>query len=526
MTFSSCHFGWLQGRSRNDSTAFYQRGAEVNEKDLSSFSMCPDVIRKRTEVAFVRSTCKTAPGVDPVDRTERQSLREILIGSQTVSLHIDDRNRLQEHLSNSSILSSNTSFVFAAGRKHNFVFTGILSLIGNSILLFIALRKRHMLKPAEYFIVNLAISDLSMIITLLPLAIPSLFAHRWLFSQRWCNFYAFCGLLFGVCSLTNLTMLSIICCMKVCYPLYANGNRITSEFACLLTTSAWAYASIFAISPLVEWGHYGPEPYGTACCIDWKAPNSDAQAMSYIIVLFVFCYIVPSGIIMTSYTLILLTVNGSRRAVQRHMSPQRNLNNAHKLIVKLSVSVCIGFSAAWTPYAITAMWAALGNAEKVPPLAFALSALFAKSSTLYNPFVHLIFKPNFRNFLRKDWAHLLSLCRKQCGHWNNEVDLTLQTACDSITLNSFRDPNRFAHGYDACNTCTDTFEYFSNNTKSQGSAGSTSKADLLISSDDSQVHRTTKVTTLVMLTGSIASSIDNVEVSINVLPTKQINDLT
>ncbi|XP_062925637.1 opsin-5-like [Mobula hypostoma] len=401
---------------------------------------------------------------------------------------------------------------------------GILSLLGNGILLFIALRKRHMLKPAEYFIVNLAISDLSMIITLLPLAIPSLFAHRWLFSQRWCNFYAFCGVLFGVCSLTNLTMLSIICCMKVCYPLY--GNRITSEFACLLMTSAWAYASIFAISPLVEWGHYGPEPYGTACCIDWKAPNSDFQAMSYIIVLFVFCYIVPCGIIMTSYTLILLTVNGSRRAVQRHMSPQRNLNNAHKLIVKLSVSVCIGFSAAWTPYAVTATWAAFGNADKVPPLAFALSALFVKSSTLYNPFVHLVFKPNFRNFLRKDWAHLLSLCRKQCGQWNNEVGLTLQTACDQITLNSFRDPNRLAHGHDACNTCKDTFEYFSNNIKSQDSEGLTSKADLLIASDDSQVHRTTKVPTLVMLTGSIASPINNIEVSINVLPNKQTNDLT
>lgn len=37
-----------------------------------------------------------------------------------------------------------------------------------------------MLKPAEFFIVNLAISDLSMTVTLFPLATSSFFAHRYL----------------------------------------------------------------------------------------------------------------------------------------------------------------------------------------------------------------------------------------------------------------------------------------------------------------------------------------------------------
>ncbi|XP_078275342.1 opsin-5-like [Rhinoraja longicauda] len=400
---------------------------------------------------------------------------------------------------------------------------GIVSLFGNSILLFIALRKRHMLKPAEYFIVNLAISDIAMTLTLLPLAIPSLFAHRWLFSQRCCVYYAFCGVLFGISSLTNLTMLSIVCCMKVCYPAY--GNRITSEYTCILVSCAWAYASVFAISPLANWGHYGPEPYGTACCIEWKAPNLDSHAMSYIIVLFVFCYIIPCGIITTSYTLILLTVKGSRRAVQQHVSPQPNSTNAHNLIVKMSVAVCIGFSVAWTPYAITAMWAAFDNADEVPPLAFALSSLFAKSSTLYNPLVHLLFKPNFRKLLCKDLAYLLNLCRRQGRHWDNEVGLTLQAACDQAPLNSSRHPNGFAHGQDGSNSCANTFEFFSNTTKSHESGESASKASLLISSDDSQELRPMKLTTLVMLTGSKASpSVESIEVTIDSLPTKQTTD--
>lgn len=57
--------------------------------------------------------------------------------------------------------------------------------------------------------------------------------------------------------------------------------------------------------------------------------------MTYIVSLFAFCYVVPCTIIFTSYTFILLTVRGSRQAVQQHISPQTKTSNAHKLIIKV-----------------------------------------------------------------------------------------------------------------------------------------------------------------------------------------------
>lgn len=56
--------------------------------------------------------------------------------------------------------------------------TGVLSLLGNGMLLFVAYRKRSSLKPAEFFVVNLSVSDLGMTLSLFPLAIPSALAHR------------------------------------------------------------------------------------------------------------------------------------------------------------------------------------------------------------------------------------------------------------------------------------------------------------------------------------------------------------
>ncbi|KAM3838027.1 opsin-5-like [Diretmus argenteus] len=276
----------------------------------------------------------------------------------------------------------------------------LLSVLGNCILLLVGYRKRSSLKPAEFFVINLSISDLGMTLSLFPLAIPSAFSHRWLFSENTCQVYAMCGVLFGLCSLINLTALSLVCCLKVCFP--THGNKFSSSHACRLVVGVWCYASVFAVGPLAKWGHYSVEPYGTACCIDWHAPNHNLSALSYIVCLFLFCYALPCTIIFLSYTFILLTVRGSHQAVQQHVSPQTKITNAHALIVKLSVAVCIGFLGAWSPYAVVAMWAGFGDATQVPPAAFALAAIFAKSSTIYNPMVYLLFKPNFRKCLARD----------------------------------------------------------------------------------------------------------------------------
>ncbi|XP_055366371.1 opsin-5 isoform X2 [Betta splendens] len=291
---------------------------------------------------------------------------------------------------------------------------GVLSVLGNGTLLLVVYRKKSSLKPAEFFVVNLAVSDLSMSVTLFPLAIPSAFAHMWLFNTTACTVYAFCGVLFGLSSLTNLMVLSCVCWLKVCCPNY--GSKFSPCHAALLVAGVWCYAGVFAVGPLWGWGGYGEEPYGTACCIDWHAPGRDSAAMSYVVCLFFFCYVAPCAVIFLSYTFILLTVRGSRQAVQQHMSPQNKTTNAHALIIKLSVAVCIGFLTAWSPYAIVSMWAAFGNSAAVPPMAFAMAAIFAKSSTLYNPVIYLVFKPNFRKSLCRDVARCrTALCGRPCG---------------------------------------------------------------------------------------------------------------
>ncbi|XP_055359989.1 opsin 7, group member a [Betta splendens] len=289
---------------------------------------------------------------------------------------------------------------------------GICSLFGNSTLLYVSYKKRHLLKPAEYLIINLAVSDLGLTLSLYPMAITSSFYHRWLYGRTVCSVYAFCGMLFGVCSLTTLTLLSTVCFVKVRYPLYGNGFK--SPHGRLLVACAWLNALLFACSPLLHWGEYGPEPYGTACCIDWRLSNERPAARAYTVALFVLCYILPCCVIAASHAGVLLALRGSRRTLERHASRRTRASGVHIVIVKLSVAVCVGFFAAWSPYAVVSMWAAFGHIETIPPLAFAVPAMFAKSSTIYNPIVYLLLRPNFRRVMQRDLGALCLTCRTRC----------------------------------------------------------------------------------------------------------------
>lgn len=117
------------------------------------------------------------------------------------------------------------------------------------------------------------------------------------------------------------------------------------------------------------------------------------------------------------------------------------------------MAVCIGFLTAWSPYAIVSMWAAFGNPAKVPPLAFALAAIFAKSSTLYNPIVYLVFKPNFRKSLCRDVAVCRrSLCGCLCPHDTTQKG-TCRQSPNKAECNSTRLSNGLPENHRACRHC-------------------------------------------------------------------------
>lgn len=118
--------------------------------------------------------------------------------------------------------------------------------------------------------------------------------------------------------------------------------------------------------------------------------------------------------------------------------------------LQLSVAVCIGFFLAWSPYALVSMLATYGHVESMPPMAFAVPAVFAKSSTLYNPLVYLLLKPNYRHLLVERVRARLKKCpRRLCS----------DSAPCSVPAPQAQD-TPLGHSHCDCEHCRDTFECF------------------------------------------------------------------
>lgn len=63
---------------------------------------------------------------------------------------------------------------------------------------------------------------------------------------------------------------------------------------------------------------------------------------------------------------------------------------------------------------MVSMWATFGHINNIPPMAFALPAMFAKSSTIYNPIIYLMLRPNIRRMMRRDMCTLCHICVRSC----------------------------------------------------------------------------------------------------------------
>ena len=106
---------------------------------------------------------------------------------------------------------TSSSFVFSLFVSiHSPPPTAILSVTGNAAVLVISARRPTPLKGPELLVVNLAVTDLGMALSMYPLSIASAFNHGWLGGDASCLYYGVMGMVFSVASIMSLTTLGMV----------------------------------------------------------------------------------------------------------------------------------------------------------------------------------------------------------------------------------------------------------------------------------------------------------------------------
>lgn len=141
----------------------------------------------------------------------------------------------------------------------------VFAIVGNILVILSVVCNRHLRTPTNYFIINLAIADLLLGTTVLPVSATLEILNYWVFGRIFCDIWAAVDVLCCTASIMSLCVISIDRYIGVSHPLQY-PNIVTEKRALLAMLGVWALSLVISIGPLLGWKQ-PPSPDDTVCLI-------------------------------------------------------------------------------------------------------------------------------------------------------------------------------------------------------------------------------------------------------------------
>ncbi|XP_006630959.3 melanopsin-A isoform X1 [Lepisosteus oculatus] len=282
---------------------------------------------------------------------------------------------------------------------------GITGLLGNFLVIYAFSRSRSLRTPANIFIINLAITDFLMCLTQAPVFFTTSMHKRWIFGEKGCELYAFCGALFGICSMITLTVIAVDRYFVITRPLASIGV-MSRRRALLILSAVWTYSLGWSLPPFFGWSAYVPEGLLTSCTWDYMTFTPSVRA--YTMLLFTFVFFIPLLIIIYCYVFIFRAIRATNKAVSKISSDDskqslkkyQRLKNEWKM-AKIALIVILLYVLSWSPYSTVALTAFAGYSDVLTPYMNSVPAVIAKASAIHNPIIYAITHPKYRSAIAK-----------------------------------------------------------------------------------------------------------------------------
>ena len=141
----------------------------------------------------------------------------------------------------------------------------LATICGNLLVLLAVYVNSHLRSTTNYFIVNLAIADLLLGITVLPFSATLEALHYWPFGFAMCDIWASADVLWCTASIMTLCVISIDRYIGVTRPLQ-HSTIITERRAFVIIVCVWFLSVAISIAPLVGWKE-PQKPDSTECTV-------------------------------------------------------------------------------------------------------------------------------------------------------------------------------------------------------------------------------------------------------------------
>ena len=351
---------------------------------------------------------------------------------------------------NSTLFGKNDSMVTTAVNDHNATLHNaswlvvfqlivlsilfITAVVGNILVCWLIARKPEMRTVTGIFLVNLALSDLGVAFTGIPMSMATYIDHAILHSKSTCTFNAFCLVLFFITSINTLTAISI---HKYITVVHSMRLILTKKRSYYVIGIVWLISLLLAIGPIFGWSKYIYLEGRHQCS---PAAPDNLSASSHLITMLLFGYILPVSTMLYCYTRIyIVTRKHIKRFKRTTMKGSPVTSEAH--IINTLVIVLLVFMLCWLPFLVYISFAiAQAHIQYFLPV---LAFTFGYGNSALNPIIyalrHKTFRRGFKDIIfiflrtrrkRHPQGAANSIYRDSIDLWNNGLDPALDIIKD------------------------------------------------------------------------------------------------
>lgn len=272
-------------------------------------------------------------------------------------------------------------------------------LMGNLLVLFF-IRVKHERRKSRvnFFVFNLAVTDLQFVLTLPFWAVDTVLDFSWPFGDAMCKIILSVTVMNMYASVFFLTAMSVT---RYCSVASALKNR-TGHKACsakLTCAIIWTLATL-ATTPTSIFSTVSNVTGEKLCLL--KFPGGQYWLAVYHIQKILVGFVIPMSIVSISYIMLL-------RFIRNRSMKTSNSNTRRSQVTKSITMVVLSFFLCWMPNHAITLWSVLvklnvANWDKayyiVHTYVFPLTVCLAHTNSCLNPIIYCLMRKEFRNKLR------------------------------------------------------------------------------------------------------------------------------
>ena len=284
-----------------------------------------------------------------------------------------------------------------------------VSLMANSFIVLIVYKTPTLRKPINYFVANMAMSDLLFPIFWIPYNLSKLHTNSLpiggqFHGQAWCKLVPFFGNVSMNVSVQNLVLIAVDRFGAVVFPL--RSQIITSKLCAFFISASWIVAaavnspSLFA-NELVEYSGQ------RLCAVRWKKTFGESSSLTdYLLVYCILIIFIPVMLLVLLYPIILIKLKtqvhpGEQSAITQQQTEQRNRRNRN--VLQMSIAIVLVFVSCWLPYYTSVLVTEYGTVHL--SCAFQLYQIVTYVMSVgycaINPIICFIFSSNYQQGLKR-----------------------------------------------------------------------------------------------------------------------------